>query len=71
MFKELGYFKEYYIYNKFIGFINCEKDRDIIGYNGRQEETTKSDIILFNKKKIKKGTLVRTIIYPLCGSQIS
>ena len=67
MFNEIGFFKEYYINNKFIGFTNCEKDRDIIGYNGRIDETAESDIILFNKKKIKKGTQVRTIIYPLCG----
>lgn len=70
MFNEIGYFKEYYINNKFIGFINCEKDRDIIGYNGRKDEIIENDIILFNKKKIKKGTQVRTIIYPLCGKTL-
>ena len=67
MFEELGYYKEYYIYNKFIGFIECEKDREIIGYKGRKQETVLNDITLQNKKKIKQGTICNTIIYPLCG----
>lgn len=39
MFEHLGYFKEYYIDNKFIGTIPCEKDQEI-GYEGRKTSTT-------------------------------
>jgi len=67
MFEHLGYFKEYYIDGKFIGSINCEKDREIIGYDGRRIETTTEEIVLSNKKKIKKGTEVKTFLYPLNG----
>lgn len=70
MFEILGYFTEYYINNKFIGTINCEKDRDIIGYNGKTFIVLSEDIVLSNKIKIKKGTQVLTILYPLCGKKI-
>lgn len=70
MFTNLGYYKEYYIDNKFIGFIKCEKDREMIGYNGRKQETVLSDIVLENKKKIKSGTIVVTFLYPLCGKSL-
>lgn len=42
----------------------CEKDRDVIGYNGMQNHVAESDI-KFKNKKIKKGESYRTIIYPL------
>jgi hypothetical protein len=67
VFEDLGYFKEYYINNKFIGTINCDKDREEIGYFGRKNETLESELILSNNKKIKKGETVQTILYPLCG----
>lgn len=67
MFKEFGFTKEYYIENKFIGTISTKKDRDIYGYNGKKLEKIDSDIILDNKRKIKKNTEVVTMIYPLCG----
>lgn len=66
-FQHLGYYKEYYIDNKFIGTIPCEKERDEIGYNGRKIETLKEKVILHNKKAIKSGTQVQTMIYPLSG----
>lgn len=69
MFENLGYFKEYYIGAKFIGSINCDKDRDVIGYYGKQTETLTEKITLDNKKVIKSGTIVSTIIYPLCGKK--
>ncbi len=71
MFEHLGYFKEYYIDNKFIGSLNCDKDRELIGYEGKKEEITISQIILDNKKKIKAGISVVTILYPLCGKLTS
>ncbi len=70
MFEQFGYFKEYYIDKKFIGDLKCEKDREHIGYYGTQKEVLNIDIILDNKKKIKVGTEVSTMIYPLCGSVI-
>lgn len=67
IFSHLGYFKEYYIDNKFIGIIVCEKDREVIGYNGRVKETLKENVCCSNKKVIKKGSEVTTLLYPLCG----
>lgn len=67
MFKELGYYKEYYINNKYIGSVKCEKDRETIGYSGKINEATTSNITLDNKKVIKSNTEVTTLLYPLCG----
>jgi hypothetical protein len=67
MFEEFGYFKEFYINNKFINIIHCEKDRDIIGYCGKKTEVLTNDIVFKNNKKIKAGTEVQTVIYPLNG----
>ena len=72
MFKEIGYFKEYYSKGKFLGTVNnCEKDRDIIGYNGKKVEILESDLILDNNKKIKSLTEVTTMLYPMCGKIIN
>lgn len=70
MFEHLGYFKEYYINDKFAGKVNAEKDRDQIGYFGRKNELLDQDVILDNKKKIKAGTKVVTVLYPLNGKRI-
>jgi len=70
MFEQLGYFKEYYIENKYIGSIKTEKDREVIGYYGRQYEILLNDLFLENKKKIKKGTKINTVIYPINGRAI-
>ena len=67
MFTEFGHFKEYYIENKFIGVIDCEKDREIYGHFGRKIETLDEDVETSNKRKIKKGTSVMTMIFPYCG----
>jgi hypothetical protein len=69
-FEQIGYFKEYYQNGKFIGCItNVEKDREKIGYYGKKSETLESDLIV-NKKKLKKGSVVETMLYPLCGNNI-
>lgn len=70
MFQVLGYFKEYYSNNKFLGTISTEKDREEIGYYGKKSEVLLNDIYLDNKKKIKKGTEVQTVIYPINGRSI-
>ena len=69
-FKQLGFFKEYYVDNKFISSCECEKDRDDVGYTGRKVETLSETIVFKNKRKIKAGQEVTTIIYPMCGRQI-
>ena len=69
-FEIVGYFKEYYIENKFIGTLNCEKDSDVIGYYSKKKITLEKDLILDNKKKLKKGQEVYTILFPLNGGKI-
>lgn len=67
-FEHLGFYREYYIADKFIGSImNVEKDRDEIGYAGRRKEILSERIILSNQKTIKANTEVTTMLYPLCG----
>lgn len=67
MFNTFGYFKEYYINNKFIGLCDCNRDRDILGFFGEKNEVIDHDIVLSNKKIIKKGTKVKTVLHQLCG----
>jgi hypothetical protein len=67
MFTEFGYFKEYYIGNKFIGVVDCKKDREKFGHFGSKKEVLEEDIETSNKRKIKKGTAVMTMIFPYCG----
>jgi hypothetical protein len=64
------FYKEFYIESKFIGQLPCERDREEIGYYGRQKTVLTEDVILTNKKRIKKGTEVNTLIYPFCGKVI-
>lgn len=66
-FEHLGYFKEYYLNCKFIGTLKCDKDRDTFGYFGRQKEVLKSNITLENKKVLKQGLEIETMLFPLCG----
>lgn len=62
----IGYFKEYYKDNKFIGKSICDKDRDKFGYIGKQTHVASSDIKV-GKNKIKKSEEYFTILYPLNG----
>jgi hypothetical protein len=66
MFKTFGYFKEYYINNKYIGSLDCEKDRDIYGFFGKKIETIESNLTLSNNRKIKQGEQVTTFLFELC-----
>lgn len=71
IFEDLGYFKEYYANNKFIGFINhVEKDREVFGYFGRRTEVLDKDITLDNKRKLRKGTEVVTQLQHLSGRRL-
>lgn len=67
MFEQGKYFKEFFIGNKYMGQLPCTKDREEIGYYGRQYMTLQEDVVLTNRKKLKKGTEINTIIYPVCG----
>lgn len=72
VFKDIGYFVEYLIDTKLIGTKIIEKaDREKIGYYSRIDAIAEQDIVLDNKKKIKKGQSYYTRLYPLCGKQIS
>ena len=63
----IGYFEEFIINGKFIGLKTCkEQDREI-GYYGKKTFIAEEDIILENKKKIKKGQEYYTRYYPLNG----
>jgi hypothetical protein len=67
-FKHLGYFLEYFVNGKSIGTRKItEPDRAIVGYEGRMIFVTEVDIHLDNKKRIKAGTEVKSVLYPLCG----
>ncbi len=73
-FEHLGYIKEFYINRKFIGSIKLsESDRGTsYGYDGRKNETFEQDILIpkgtkKETKKIKAGTELMTIVYPMNG----
>lgn len=67
-FENIGFIKEYYIDNKFIGYaqINDSENRKM-GYLGRAMEVQKEIVVLQNGKKIKPNTEVMTMIYPING----
>jgi hypothetical protein len=67
-FKTVGYSVDYLVQGKYVGSIRLEQaDRTVFGYAGRKTETLTEDIQLSNKRKIKKGTLVTTELFPLNG----
>lgn len=65
--KTIGYFEEFLIEGKFIGTKVCQEQNREIGYYGKITKVADSDIILDNKKKIKKGQEYYTRYYPLNG----
>jgi len=65
--KTIGYFEEYLIEGKFIGTKVCEEQKREIGYYGKKVFVSDIDIILDNKKIIKKGIEYYTRYYPLNG----
>ena len=66
----IGYFEEYIINGKYIGSKICEKQEREIGYYGKLIKKAEKDIVLDNKKKIKKGQEYYTRYYPLNGKII-
>lgn len=62
-----GYSVSYYVNNKYVGSVTIsEPDRSELGYTGRIEKVLTEDLII-GKKKIKKGTLVKTELQKICG----
>jgi len=69
-FEILGYSVDLYYQGKFYGSYKIEQpDRDILGYSGRKQETLTEDWA-YKNKKLKKGTVVYTECYPICGRMI-
>jgi len=71
MFKEIGYFEEYYVDSKFIGtrtFRGKTAPGTTIGYESRIKILITEKLILDAGKSIKAGTEVTRFIYPLNGS---
>ena len=73
-FEQIGFIKEFYINRKYIGSIKMEEsDRGTsYGYDGRKNETFTEDIFIpkgtkKETKKIKAGTELMTIVYPMNG----
>lgn len=70
-FQHLGYFKEYWQDNKFLGIVTGVKpDRASFGYCSRKTEILTETVICTNKKKLKPGQEVTTLLYPLNGKVI-
>lgn len=70
-FKKIGYFLDYMIADNYIGSIVInEADREEIGYYSRIDDVASQDIVLSNKKVIKKGQEFYTRMYLLCGKKL-
>lgn len=68
IFEIKGYSKDYFVKGKFIGTIVLDKpDRKVYAYAGKITEVLENDVLLKNKKIIKKGTEVVTELLPICG----
>ena len=66
-FELIGYTVSYYSNGKYVGSLPIsEPDRSDLGYYGRREEVLEQDVII-GKKKLKKGTLVKTELQKICG----
>lgn len=67
-FELIGYSKDIYLDGKYYGSINIDElDREVIGYNGKRKEVTTEEIKIGSKKRIKIGTTIETMVYPLNG----
>ena len=66
----IGYFEEYFVKQKFIGTKPTEKQDREMGYYGKQTKIAETEIVLDNKKKVKKGQEYYTRYYPLNGKQV-
>lgn len=70
-FEVIGYYKDIYLNGKYHGSINIDElDREQIGWNGKRTEITTEEIRIKNKKIIRIGTRIDTMVYPLNGRVI-
>ena len=70
-FELIGYSKDFYSKDKYLGSINiAKKDREKLGYSGRIKETLKVGVSLNNKKTILKNTEVFTELIELNGRML-
>ena len=70
-FETIGFMMDYYIGNTYMGSIPCNNEPGrAFSYVGRQSITLEEDIVFKNKKRIKKGQQVTTMLIPLCGKMI-
>lgn len=68
-FETIGYFKEYYTKDAFVGSVNIkENDQDGFGYKFREFDVAEQDFKV-GKRKILKGQEYFTIVMPLCGKK--
>lgn len=69
-FNVIGFSKEYVYKGKYVGDeMLTEPDREELAINGRRVEIVERDIVLTNKRIIKKGSEVITEVYPLFGKR--
>jgi len=69
-FEHLGYAKDYFVADKYIGTSNCEWAADKpTGHESRQDWVAE-ETLRIGKKRIPAGTKYWTIVYPLCGKLI-
>lgn len=71
LFEVKGFFLEIFINNQFQGSIPCQytPGRNT-GYTGREIITLECDITTSTKKRLKKGTIVTTYYFPICGKSV-
>jgi len=69
-FEHLGFTRDYYVGDKYIGTIPCEYDADsLLGYASRQDLIAETDMRI-GKRNIRRGTSYWTIVNETCGKYI-
>lgn len=63
-----GYYKDYYLNNKYMGsrFHGNEPDRDICGFMGRKNEVLTDEIKLDNNRILKINITYQTELQIIC-----
>jgi len=67
MFEQLGFFRDYFVDGKFVGSVKLNDYEGQIGYYSKKTLVVENEIVLDNKRKIKKGTTTYHFTYPLNG----
>ena len=70
LFEVFGYFKEYWVDERYLGIKDCDKpEREVFGYYSRMDFEALEDIEFKKGKVIKKGQIYYTRTYPFCGKR--